>query len=132
MKWLKYVQIGFRYGSLVEDFYTGFRLHCQGWKSIFCKPKRGAFLGNAPMNLDDLLNQTKRWSIGLLDVSFCEYTPINFGIKSLNFFQALCYTHYSFWPIWSIPVTIYAFLPQLALINSFSIFPKVCLFCWLR
>ncbi|KAM7525902.1 hypothetical protein LguiA_015804 [Lonicera macranthoides] len=118
-------EMGFRYGSLVEDFYTGFRLQCQGWKSIFCKPKRGAFLGNAPMTLDDLLNQTKRWSIGLLDVSFCEYSPINFGIKSLNLFQALCYMHYSFWPIWSIPVTVYAFLPQLALINSFPIFPKV-------
>lgn len=43
----------------------------------------------------------------------------------MNLFQALGYTHYSFWPIWSIPITIYAFLPQTALINSSPVFPKV-------
>ncbi|GJY38101.1 cellulose synthase-like protein G3 [Tanacetum coccineum] len=86
-------ELGYRYGSLVEDFYTGYRLQCLGWKSIFVFPKRQAFLGNAPMNLYDLLNQTQRWSI--------------------------------VWPIWCIPIIIYSFLPQLALIHSFPIFPKV-------
>ena len=40
--------MGFRYGSLVEDIYTGYQLHCEGWKSIFCNPKRPAFLGHVP------------------------------------------------------------------------------------
>lgn len=118
-------EVGFKYGSLVEDFYTGYRLHCEGWKSVLCYPDKSAFLGGAPITLHDLLTQTKRWAIGLLDVTFCKYNPITFGIKSMNFFQALCYTHYSFWPIWCIPLTIYAFLPQIALINSLPIFPKV-------
>lgn len=39
--------------------------------------------------------------------------------------MALAYAHYAFWPIWFIPITIYAFLPQLTLINRIPIFPKV-------
>ncbi|KAA8520978.1 hypothetical protein F0562_011651 [Nyssa sinensis] len=118
-------KVGYRYGSLVEDLYTGYRLQCQGWKSVFCHPDRAAFLGDAPITLDDLLNQTKRWSMGLLNVSFSKYSPISCGIRALNPLWALCYIHYSLWPIRSIPTIIYAFLPQLALLNSFSIFPKV-------
>nr|GFA62237.1 cellulose synthase-like protein G3 [Tanacetum cinerariifolium] len=75
-------EIGFRYGTLTEDTYTSFRLHCEGWKSVFCNPKRAAFVG------------------------------------------ALCYTHYTLRPFWMIPICIYAFLPQISLINSFPIFTK--------
>ncbi|KAL9406623.1 hypothetical protein Peur_003595 [Populus x canadensis] len=28
----------YRYGSLVEDYFTGSRLHSEGWRSIFCNP----------------------------------------------------------------------------------------------
>ncbi|RVW91580.1 Cellulose synthase-like protein G1 [Vitis vinifera] len=38
------IKMGFRYGSLVEDMYTSYMLQCEGWKSIFCHPKRPAFL----------------------------------------------------------------------------------------
>ncbi|KAL9369505.1 hypothetical protein Peur_040704 [Populus x canadensis] len=31
-------QIGYRYGSLVEDYFAGSRLHSEGWRSIFCNP----------------------------------------------------------------------------------------------
>lgn len=120
------MQIGFRYGSVIEDFFTSYRLHCQGWKSIFCKPNRAAFLGNAPMTLDTLLTQSKRWAMGGSEVAFSKYSPLKYGFLSINTFQVLCYTHYATWTIWSIPITIYAFLPQLALINSFPLFPKVC------
>ncbi|MBA0589042.1 hypothetical protein Gorai_017813, partial [Gossypium raimondii] len=61
--------IGFRYGLLVEDFYTGFRLKCEGWRSIFCNPEKAAFMGNAPLNLLDVPFQNKRWQIGLLEVA---------------------------------------------------------------
>jgi cellulose synthase/poly-beta-1,6-N-acetylglucosamine synthase-like glycosyltransferase len=118
-------KVGFRYGSLVEDLYTGYRLHCEGWRSIFCHPNRPAFMGDAPTTLNDMLNQTKRWTMGLLQVGLSKHSPIILGFKSLNPFHALCYTNYVYWPIWAIPITIYAFLPQLALLNSFSIFPKV-------
>ncbi|CAL5433452.1 unnamed protein product [Camellia sinensis] len=82
--------MGYRYGSLVEDFYTSYRLHCEGWRSIFCHPKRAAFLGDVPVTLNDVLYQIMRWSMGLLEVGFSKNSPLT-----------------------------------LALLNSFSIFPKV-------
>ncbi|WOH02358.1 hypothetical protein DCAR_0521747 [Daucus carota subsp. sativus] len=101
-------EMGFIYGSLVEDYYTSFLLHCKGWRSIYCNPDRPAFLGNAPINLHDFLIMLKRYSIGLLDMAFGKTSPITFGVQSMNLLQALGYTHYSFWPVWSIPITIYA------------------------
>ncbi|KAJ9706256.1 hypothetical protein PVL29_001674 [Vitis rotundifolia] len=125
-------KMGFRYGSLVEDLYTSCLLQCEGWKSIYCNPKRPAFLGKSPINLHDFLNQTMRWSVGLLEVAFSRYSPITFGVQSISLLSGLCFAHYTFWPIWAIPVTIYAFLPQLALLNSASIFPKISdPWCWL-
>lgn len=120
------MQIGIRYGSLVEDFYTGYRLKCEGWKSMFLYPDRAAFYGDSPINLVDVLNQTKRWAIGLLEVGFSRYSPLTFGARSMGLLMGLSYAHYAFWPIWSIPITIYAFLPQLALLNGITIFPMVC------
>uniref|UniRef100_A0A2P2KHT3 Cellulose synthase-like protein G3 n=2 Tax=Rhizophora mucronata TaxID=61149 RepID=A0A2P2KHT3_RHIMU len=118
-------EVGFRYGSLVEDYYTGYRLACEGWMSLFCNPERAAFLGDAPINLVDALSQQKRWSVGLLEVAFSKYCPLTFGIKNMGPLMGLGYAQYSFWPIWSIPITTYAFLPQLALLNKVCIFPKV-------
>ncbi|CAL5442744.1 unnamed protein product [Camellia sinensis] len=118
-------KLGFRYGSLVEDYYTGYRLQCEGWKSVFCHPNRAAFLGDVPITLNDALSQTKRWCVGLLEVSFSKYCPLTFGSKAMGSLMGLCYAHYAFWPIWSIPITMYAFLPQLTLLNGISVFPKV-------
>ncbi|KAJ9706247.1 hypothetical protein PVL29_001671 [Vitis rotundifolia] len=118
-------KMGFRYGSLVEDLYTSYQLQCEGWKSINCKPKMPAFLGNSPLNLHGLLNQTTRWSVGLLEIVFCKHNPIIYGVQSINLLSGLGFAYYAFWPFWSVPLTTYAFLPQLALLNSTSIFPKV-------
>ena len=125
------MQIGFRYGSLVEDYYTGFRLQCEGWRSIFCNPERAAFLGDVPFNLLDALGQNKRWAIGLLEVASSRYSTITFGVKALGLFMGLGYSYYAFWPILSIPIIAYSFLPQLALLNGVSIFPKVHNFTWI-
>ncbi|GJM97184.1 hypothetical protein PR202_ga14091 [Eleusine coracana subsp. coracana] len=35
--------IGWIYGSVTEDILTGFKMHCHGWRSIYCIPKRAAF-----------------------------------------------------------------------------------------
>ncbi|KAI3703484.1 hypothetical protein L1987_73592 [Smallanthus sonchifolius] len=118
-------QLGFRYGSLVEDYFTGYRLQCEGWESIFCHPSRPAFLGDIPISLIDAVSQTKRWAIGLLEVGFSKYNPVVFGAQRMGFVMGLCYAHYAFWPILSIPITIYSFLPQIALLNGVYIFPKV-------
>ncbi|KAL0288850.1 UNVERIFIED_CONTAM: Cellulose synthase-like protein G3 [Sesamum calycinum] len=118
-------EVGFRYGSLVEDYYTGYRLHCEGWKSVYCSPERPAFLSEMPIALNDVVTQTKRWSVGLLEVSLSKYSPLMFGTRFLGPFMAHAYSYYAFGPLWSFPVMVYAFLPQTTLLNNFSIFPKV-------
>ncbi|XP_011653225.1 cellulose synthase-like protein G3 isoform X2 [Cucumis sativus] len=117
-------KVGIRYGSLVEDFYTGYCMHCEGWRSILCNPNRAAFYGDVPISLLDALNQIKRWAVGLLEVTFSKSCPITYGMKSMGLLMGLCYAYYSFWPLWSIPILVYAFLPQSALIYGVSIFPK--------
>ncbi|KAK1274813.1 Cellulose synthase-like protein G3 [Acorus gramineus] len=84
--------MGFRYGSLVEDYFTGYRL---------------------------------------LEVLFSKYNTIAFGVKNINLLMGMCYSHYAFWAFWSIPITTYAFLPQLALLIGVPMFPKD-LFIFLR
>ncbi|ESQ54940.1 hypothetical protein EUTSA_v10024521mg [Eutrema salsugineum] len=117
-------KIGFRYGSLVEDYYTGYSLHCEGWRSIFCSPKRAAFCGDVPKSLIDVVSQQKRWAIGLLEVSISRYSPITYGVKSMGLLMGVGYCQYAFWAFWSIPLIVYAFLPQLALLYGVSVFPK--------
>ncbi|KAK9716689.1 hypothetical protein RND81_06G250800 [Saponaria officinalis] len=117
-------KIGFRYGSLVEDYNTGYKMQCEGWRSIFCHPKRAAFLGDSPITLIDILVQCKRWMIGLLDVLFSKYSPLTLGVRRLGLLMGLAYTHLAFWSVLAVPITVYAFVPQIALINGISIFPK--------
>ncbi|CAA0396308.1 unnamed protein product [Arabidopsis thaliana] len=117
-------KIGFRYGSLVEDYYTGFMLHCEGWRSVFCNPKKAAFYGDSPKCLVDLVGQQIRWAVGLFEMSFSKYSPITYGIKSLDLLMGLGYCNSPFKPFWSIPLTVYGLLPQLALISGVSVFPK--------
>ncbi|PWA83039.1 cellulose synthase, nucleotide-diphospho-sugar transferase [Artemisia annua] len=129
-------EIGFRYGTLVEDIYTGFRLHCSGWKSVTCNPTRAAFLGGMPIAFNDFLCQSSRWYLGLLQTGLSKFSPVTFGMKFLNPLHGMCYVQFHFRVFWCIPIIIYAFLPQLALINSFPIFPKVsdpwfCLYAFL-
>ncbi|KAK9059346.1 hypothetical protein SSX86_021966 [Deinandra increscens subsp. villosa] len=118
-------KMGFRYGSLSEDFFTGLHQHCKGWKSIFFHPRRPAFLGDLPITLFDALNQNRRWCIGLLEVVFSNYNPLTFGSKFMGPLMGLAYSHNAFWPIWSIPIIIYSLVPQLALLNHTPIFPQV-------
>ncbi|KAG6487608.1 hypothetical protein ZIOFF_056198 [Zingiber officinale] len=117
--------IGFRYGSLVEDFNTGYRLHCEGWRSVLCDPERAAFVGDVPRNLNDVISQMKRWIVGLYEVAFSRHTPLSYGIRNASFPMGLCYAHYAFWGAWCVPLMIYGLLPQLALIQRVPLFPKV-------
>ncbi|KAI3812823.1 hypothetical protein L1987_17535 [Smallanthus sonchifolius] len=63
--------------------------------------------------------------MGLLQAGLSKFSPMTYGIKFFNPLQAMCYAHCFFRAFSSIPVIIYAFLPQLTLINSLPIFPKV-------
>ncbi|KAM1736610.1 hypothetical protein ACFX12_014951 [Malus domestica] len=117
-------KMGVRYGSLVEDYFTGYILLCEGWNAIFCNPERAAFLGDAPINLLDALNQSKRWAVGLLEVGFSKYSPVTYGVRAMGPLMGLGFA-FGFWAFWAIPITTYAFVPQLALLNGITLFPKV-------
>ncbi|XP_065865679.1 cellulose synthase-like protein G3 [Euphorbia lathyris] len=117
------IKKGFRYGSVVEDYFTGYMLHCEGWRGVFCQPERPAFLAEATTSLLEVLVQQKRWAVGLLEVVFSKYCPVTFGLY--HGFRNHVYSQQGFWAIWSIPITVYSFLPQLALLNNLSIFPEV-------
>ncbi|KAL5716521.1 hypothetical protein ACHQM5_018199 [Ranunculus cassubicifolius] len=119
-------EMGVKYGTIVEDVNTGYRLLCEGWKSVFYdSDERPAFLGDVPITLHDSLSQQRRWAAGLLQIGLSKYSPVTFGTKSLGLPMGLCFCHLAFWAIWSFPITIYAFLPPLALLNGVHIFPQV-------
>ncbi|KAJ3708955.1 hypothetical protein LUZ61_012660 [Rhynchospora tenuis] len=120
-------QIGYIYGSVVEDYFTGFHLHCRGWVSTYCFPSKPAFLGNVPINFNDALVQNKRWNAGLLEVAFSRHCPLIFGI-SRNFtsvLQSMCYAWLAFWPAYSIPLLCYGIFPQLCFLNGITLFPEL-------
>ena len=100
-------------------------LHCEGWKSVFCNPTRPAFLAEMPIALNDVLAQTKRWNVGLLEVALSKHSPLTFGRRYIGSFMAHCYSYYAFGPFWSVPIMFYAFIPQITMLNNISIFPKV-------
>ncbi|KFK28957.1 hypothetical protein AALP_AA7G070600 [Arabis alpina] len=125
-------KIGFRYGSLVEDYYTGYRLQCEGWRSVFCSPQKPAFYGDAPNSLIDVVSQQKRWAIGLLEMGLSRYSPLTYGVKSIGLLVGLGYGHNAFWTFWFIPISVYGFLPQLAIIYGVSVLPNIYdLWFWL-
>ncbi|KAF9601600.1 hypothetical protein IFM89_020516 [Coptis chinensis] len=69
-------EIGWIYGSVTEDILTGFKMHCHGWRSVYCMPKRPAFIGSAPINLSDRLHQVLRWALGSVEIFLSKHCPI--------------------------------------------------------
>ncbi|KAK9155236.1 hypothetical protein Sjap_002716 [Stephania japonica] len=117
--------MGLMYGCAVEDVFTGLVFHSRGWKSVFCSPERKAYLGLAPPNTNDTLIQHKRWSTGLLEVFLSDYCPWTHGVGRLKLGQIMCYSFYTLWALWCLPMLVYAFVPPLALAKGISLFPEV-------
>ncbi|KAL3506070.1 hypothetical protein ACH5RR_031452 [Cinchona calisaya] len=118
-------KIGFLYDSVVEDYFTGFILHCRGWSSVFCNPQKPAFLGNATTNLSDALIQGTRWNSGLLEVFLSRFCPIIYGLGRMPLLDCMCYAYFSAQPLYFFPVWCLAIVPQLCLLNNIHIYPKV-------
>ncbi|KAK4340653.1 hypothetical protein RND71_039154 [Anisodus tanguticus] len=119
-------QIGFMYHSVVEDYFTGFILHCKGWRSVFYNPTRPAFLGSATTNLNDTLVQGTRWNSGLLEVLFSRFCPLIYGLKSrMPLLECMCYAYLAAQPLYCFPAWFLAIIPQICLLNGIPIYPKV-------
>ncbi|XP_068655962.1 cellulose synthase-like protein E6 [Aristolochia californica] len=117
-------EMGLMYGCAVEDVFTGLVLHSRGWNSVFCSPERKAYLGLAPVNTNDTLIQHKRWSTGLLEIFLSDYCPWTNGVGKLKLGQIMCYSFYTLWALWCLPMLCYALLPPLAMVKGIPLFPK--------
>ncbi|PAN14387.1 hypothetical protein PAHAL_2G405500 [Panicum hallii] len=68
--------VGYIYDIATEDIVTGFRIHGQGWRSMYCTMEHDAFCGIAPINLTERLHQIVRWSGGSLEMFFSHNNPL--------------------------------------------------------
>lgn len=118
-------EVGFSYDSVVEDFLTGFFLHCNGWTSVFCEPSRPQFLGTATTNLNDVLIQGTRWYCGLFENGINRFCPLIYGSQRMPLLQSLCYAELTYFPLYCLPLWCFATIPQLCLLNGVPLYPKV-------
>lgn len=117
--------VGFLYDSVVEDFLTGFILHCNGWNSVFCEPSRPQFLGTATTNLNDVLIQGTRWYSGLFENGISKVCPLIYGPLRMPLLQSLCFAELTYFPLYCLPLWCFATIPQFCLLNGIPLYPKV-------
>ncbi|CAN0853534.1 Cellulose synthase A catalytic subunit 8 [UDP-forming] [Linum grandiflorum] len=120
-------EIGWIYGSVTEDILTGFRMHCRGWRSIYCMPLRPAFKGSAPINLSDRLHQVLRWALGSVEIFLSRHCPLwyGFGGGRLKWLQRLAYTNTIVYPFTSLPLIAYCLIPAICLLTGKFIIPTL-------
>ncbi|XP_031258349.1 cellulose synthase A catalytic subunit 2 [UDP-forming]-like [Pistacia vera] len=119
-------EVGWIYGSVTEDILTGFKMHCHGWRSVYCIPKRPAFKGSAPINLSDRLHQVLRWALGSVEIFFSRHCPIWYGFGcGLKPLERFSYINSVVYPLTSIPLIVYCTLPAICLLTGKFIVPAI-------
>ncbi|KAJ6685218.1 X-BOX TRANSCRIPTION FACTOR-RELATED [Salix purpurea] len=119
-------EIGWIYGSVTEDILTGFKMHCHGWRSVYCMPKRPAFKGSAPINLSDRLHQVLRWALGSVEILLSRHCPIWYGYGcGLKWLERFSYINSIVYPLTSIPLIAYCTLPAVCLLTGKFIVPEI-------
>nr|XP_010934249.1 cellulose synthase A catalytic subunit 7 [UDP-forming] [Elaeis guineensis] len=119
-------EIGWIYGSVTEDILTGFKMHCRGWKSVYCVPPRAAFKGSAPINLSDRLHQVLRWALGSVEIFLSRHCPLWYGYGgNLKWLERLAYTNTIVYPFTSIPLLAYCTIPAVCLLTGKFIIPTL-------
>ncbi|XP_020212231.1 cellulose synthase A catalytic subunit 5 [UDP-forming] [Cajanus cajan] len=119
-------EVGWIYGSVTEDILTGFKMHCHGWRSVYCIPKRPAFKGSAPINLSDRLHQVLRWALGSVEILLSKHCPIWYGYGSgLKWLERFSYINSVVYPLTSIPLLVYCTLPAICLLTGKFIVPEI-------
>lgn len=109
--------IGYIYNMATEDIVTGFRIHGQGWRSMYATMEREAFRGTAPINLTERLRQIVRWSGGSLEMFFSHISPL-FAGRRLSLVQRLSYINFTIYPLTSLFILMYAFCPVMWLLPT--------------
>ncbi|KAG5563976.1 hypothetical protein RHGRI_000223 [Rhododendron griersonianum] len=124
------LELGWIYGSITEDILTGFKMHCRGWRSIYCMPTPPAFKGSAPINLSDRLNQVLRWALGSVEIFFSRHSPVWYGYKGgkLKWLERFAYVNTTVYPFTSLPLLAYCTLPAICLLTDKFIMPEISTF----
>ena len=107
--------VGYIYDIATEDIVTGFRIHGQGWRSMYCTMERDTFCGIAPINLTERLHQIVRWSGGSLEMFFSRNNPLIGGAR-LQTLQRVSYLNMTVYPVTSLFILLYALSPVMWLI----------------
>ncbi|KAK6138731.1 hypothetical protein DH2020_027524 [Rehmannia glutinosa] len=122
---LRYIWVGFRYFAVVEDVFTGFNLHCDGWISVYIEPSRPCFLGASPITLSELLVQHMRWNVGLNQIAMSRFSPLLYGPLRMSISQSMCYAEFAHSPLYCLSLYILALVPQLCLLRGIPLYPQV-------
>nr|XP_010924731.1 cellulose synthase A catalytic subunit 4 [UDP-forming] [Elaeis guineensis] len=120
-------EIAWIYGSVTEDILSGFKMHCRGWRSIYCMPLRPAFKGSAPINLSDRLHQVLRWALGSVEIFLSRHCPLWYGYGGgrLKWLQRLAYINTIVYPFTALPLIAYCSLPAICLLTGKFIIPTL-------
>ncbi|KAK4275302.1 hypothetical protein QN277_018409 [Acacia crassicarpa] len=118
-------ELGLVYGCAVEDVITGLSIQSKGWKSVYCNPKRKAFLGVAPNTLGQTLVQHKRWSEGQLQIAVSKYSPALYGYGKLSLGLQMACSTYNLWAPNCLATLCFSLLPSLCLLKGIPLFPKM-------
>lgn len=122
------MQVGFRYFAVVEDYFTGFNLHCEGWISVYVDPSRPCFLGSSPITLGEILVQSTRWFLGLSQIALSKFSPLLYGSSRMSILQCMIYTEIAYYAFYFLPIYILAIIPQLCLLRGIPLYPQVHVF----
>lgn len=109
----------------MEDYFTGFNLHCQGWISVYLDPSRPGFLGSSPISLNELLVQNTRWYLGLNQVAMSRFSPLVYGPLRMPTSQSMCYAEFAYSSLYFLALYVLALIPQLFLVRGISLYPEV-------
>ncbi|XP_042520566.1 cellulose synthase-like protein E1 [Macadamia integrifolia] len=119
------LQMGVKYGYPLEDVITGLTIKCRGWKSVYLNPAKKAFLGLAPITLDQMLVQHKRWAEGHLQLFLSRYYPLWQGHGKITLGLQMAYSYYNIWATYGPFTLYYLVIPSLCLLKGIPLFPKV-------
>ncbi|BAF21860.1 mixed-linked glucan synthase 2 [Oryza sativa Japonica Group] len=109
--------VGWVYNIATEDVVTGFRMHRQGWRSVYASVEPAAFRGTAPINLTERLYQILRWSGGSLEMFFSHSNALLAG-RRLHPLQRVAYLNMSTYPIVTVFIFFYNLFPVMWLISE--------------
>ncbi|GAY47730.1 hypothetical protein CUMW_106600 [Citrus unshiu] len=118
-------EMGLKYGCPAEDVVTGLSIQSRGWKSVYSKPERDAFLGVSPTTLLQLLVQHKRWSEGNFQIFISKYCPAWHAHGKISLGFRLGYCCYGLWAPSCLATLFYSVVPSLYLLKGIPLFPEI-------